>query len=80
MGMVSPYSDTNMAHVFEDIFVFDTIRVYIPSKNLHAQGKIALVSVWIGMVLTSVELVLPIFRTIWGIYNEEFTFFETSRL
>ena len=64
MGLVSPYSDTNMAHVFEDIFVFDTIRVYIPSKNLYTQGK----------------MVLPYFNTIQGIYNQDFTFFETSRV
>jgi hypothetical protein len=38
--------------VFDNIFVSETIWVYITSKNFHAQSKIALVSIWFRMVST----------------------------
>ena len=31
----NPFSDTSWARVIGDSFVFDTIRVYIPSEDLH---------------------------------------------
>lgn len=40
--------DTNRVWLFEDNFVFDSIWIHVPSKNLH----IALISLWFKMALT----------------------------
>ena len=38
--------------MFDGIFVFNTIQVYTPCKNLDYPSKISLISIWIRMVLT----------------------------
>ena len=45
------FFDTSRVWIFEDIFVFDAILVYIACKNL---GKISLVSIWFVMVITQI--------------------------
>ena len=45
---------TNRVWVFDCIFAFDTIRVYIPCKNLHTYTTSSLVSIWFRMVLTQI--------------------------
>ena len=50
----NPFSDTSRARVIGDSSVFDTIRVYIPSENLHTYVKITLESVWFRMVLIQI--------------------------
>ena len=49
------FFDVHRLWVFDSIFVSDTIWVYKPSKNNHAQSKIALVSIWFRMVSTQIR-------------------------
>ena len=52
MLRISHFVNTIRVWLFHIIIFSDTIQIYLPSKNLHTQVKIALVSIWFRMVLT----------------------------